>query len=396
MNSYLNHIPTNIKNSAYPLTKIDLKQLGGFQKEIPLFDGVNPEDIAFLTKRFETLNLFRGCRVNCSHCLKDAKPPLKGRETILYEDLTRFLDGFKALSERLGINVLQGNKYLNIIDDANPSDIPIEGKSRKHTVTEAIRDIYDKIRIPVLFVTSGWNTVSKYAQSSSEELACMIEKNPDAVKSVDISINPFAGIMDKSREALKKNDLAKAGFFREIYTSRMANTLKTFLKLFETGKAQIIYRHAPDSAGNEAVNALAAKKLYEEIYAKLKKMTGFSLEDISYLKPENLTKFDKSHLIESSGRGRRYFPQDKNLKEQAGLIDEALDWQMMSPQERRKTLLDCSVKCVDIDGSVYATMPSVRTENISAPIELTVPAGIQLNYTNKTPAGKVFSDIELD
>ena len=87
-------------------------------------------DIAFLTKRFETLNLFRGCRVNCSHCLKDAKPPQKGCETILFEDLMRFLDGFRELGERLGFNVFQGNKYVNIIDDANPSDIPIRGKER--------------------------------------------------------------------------------------------------------------------------------------------------------------------------------------------------------------------------------------------------------------------------
>lgn len=396
MNSYINHIPANIKNSAFPLARLDLKRLEGIQKDIPLFDGVNLEDISFLAKRLETLNLFRGCRVNCSHCLKDAKPPVKGRETILYEDLTRFLDGFKELSGRLGINVLQGNKYLNIIDDANPSDIPIAGKSRNHSISEAVKEIYNKLNIPVLFVTSGWNKASKYAQSASEELAGMIEKNPDMVKSVDISINPFAGIMENSRNALKKNDSAGAEFFRNIYTSRMANALKSFLKLFESGKAQIIYRHAPDFDGNCTTGESETKKLYEEIYGKLKKLTGSYLENIPYLKPENLTVFDKSHLIEPSGRGRRYFPQDKNLKEQSELIEEALEWQMMSPQERRKTLFDCSVKCVDIDGSVYATMPSLRTEHISAPIELTVPANIQLNYENKTPAGKVFSDIELD
>ena len=396
MNSYINHIPANIKNSAFPLAKLDLKRLEGIQKDIPLFDGVNLEDISFLAKRLETLNLFRGCRVNCSHCLKDAKPPVKGRETILYEDLTRFLDGFKELSGRLGINVLQGNKYLNIIDDANPSDIPIAGKSRNHSISEAVKEIYNKLNIPVLFVTSGWNKASKYAQSASEELAGMIEKNPDMVKSVDISINPFAGIMENSRNALKKNDSAGAEFFRNIYTSRMANALKSFLKLFESGKAQIIYRHAPDFDGNCTTGESETKKLYEEIYGKLKKLTGSYLENIPYLKPENLTVFDKSHLIEPSGRGRRYFPQDKNLKEQSELIEEVLEWQMMSPQERRKTLFDCSVKCVDIDGSVYTTMPSLRTEHISAPIELTVPANIQLNYENKTPAGKVFSDIELD
>ena len=68
----------------------------------------------------------------------------------------------------------------------------------------------------------------------------------------------------------------------------------------------------------------------------------------------------------------------------------------MSPDERQKTLLDCAVKCVDIDGSVYTTMPATRVEHISAPVELTIGTGIKLNYENKTPAGKVFSDINMD
>lgn len=74
----------------------------------------------------------------------------------------------------------------------------------------------------------------------------MIEKNPDFVKSVEVSINPFSGIMEKSREALRENNQSRAEFFRNVYTDRMANALKVFLKLFGTGKASIIYRHAPD------------------------------------------------------------------------------------------------------------------------------------------------------
>ena len=168
----LRHIPANIKNSSFPLTRINPQHVEGIQKGIPLFDGVGIKDIAFITKRFETLNLFRGCNLGCSHCLKDAKP-LKN-STILFEDLVRFLDGFKALNERLGFNVFQGNKYVNIIDDSNPSDIPIRGKSRNHSVNEALKIIYEKINLPSIFVTSGWNSASKYSQQSSSELAGMI------------------------------------------------------------------------------------------------------------------------------------------------------------------------------------------------------------------------------
>lgn len=387
----LSHIPANIKNSSFPLTRINPQHVEGIQKGIPLFDGVGIKDIAFITKRFETLNLFRGCNLGCSHCLKDAKPLKNG--TILFEDLVRFLDGFKALNERLGFNVFQGNKYVNIIDDSNPSDIPIMGKSRNHSVNEALKMIYEKINLPSIFVTSGWNSASKYSQQSSEELAGMIEKNPDFVKSVEVSINPFSGIMEKSREALRENNQNRAEFFRNVYTDRMANALKVFLKLFGTGKASIIYRHAPDYKGNELVGESETRRLYEEIYSKLEKMTGSALENIPYLRPENLTSFDKSHLIESSGRGRRFFPQDRNLKEQQELIDEALELEMMSPDERSKELLDCAVKCVDIDGKVYATMPASKVEYISAPIELTVPTNIRLNYENKSAVPPVFSDI---
>lgn len=397
INSYIRKIPNLIKDTKYPLSKLDLQSLEGIQSDIPLFQGKTPlklDLINFIAKRFETLNLFRGCTVGCSHCLKDAK--LENNNSILFEDLERFLNGFKTLNERLGFNVFNGNKYLSIVDDSNPSDFPIVGKDRKHSVVEAIRQIYEKLNIPVLFVTSGWNKGSSYAQKTSEDLANMIQKNPDMIKSVDISINPFIGILEKSREALKNHNLDKAEFFRNIYTSRMANTLATFFEVFEQDKAKVIYRHAPDFEGNELVNENATRKLYEEIYSKLKKIVGSKIENVPELKPEKLTQFDKSHLIESSGRGRQYFSTEVNLKEQEALIDEAIEWACLSKEDKLKTLQDNALKCVDINGRIYATMPSSSVEYISAPIELTVPTNIRLNYENNVSQKPVFSDIDLE
>lgn len=396
LNSYINKIPASIKDAKYPLSKLNLQSLEGIQSDIPLFQGETPlklDLISFITKRFETLNLFRGCTVGCSHCLKNAKP--EENKSILFEDLERFLDGFKTLNERLGFNVFNGNKYLSIVDDSNPSDFPIVGKDRKHSVVEAMQQIYEKLNIPILFVTSGWNKSSSYAQKASEDLANMIQQNPDMIKSVDISINPFVGILEKSREALKNHNQDKADFFRNVYTSRMANAIATFIKVFEQDKAQIIYRHASDIEGNELVNENATRKLYEEIYSKLKKIVGSKLDNVPELNPDKLTQFDKSHLIESSGRGRQYFSTEVNLKEQEALIDEAIEWTSLSEEEKFKTLQDNALKCVDINGRIYATMPSSRVEYISAPIELTVPTNIRLNYDNNVPQKPVFSDIDL-
>ena len=396
INNYIKQLPKSIKDSKYPLSKLDTKFLEGIQSGIPLFQGekhLAMNSISFLSTRFETLNLFRGCTVGCSHCLKDAQA--NGRRSILFEDLERFLNGFKTLNERLGFNVFNGNKYLSIVDDSNPSDFPILGKDRKHSVVEAIEKIYEKLNIPILFVTSGWNKGSGYAQKASEELANAIKKNPSMIESVDISINPFVGILEKSREASKNNNQDKADFLRNVYTSRMANVLATFLNAFASNKAQIIYRHAPNAEGNELVNEVATKKLYEEIYTKLKKLVGSAIDNIPQLKPEELTRFDKSHLIESSGRGRQFFSSEINLREQEQLIDEAIEWECLSNEEKFKTLNDYALKCVDIDGSVYATMPSNKVDYISAPIELTVSTDIKLNYENKTPTKPIFSDIDF-
>ena len=398
----LNKIPYSIKTGNFPLSKIKPKLIEGVQRGIPLFDNgdkfVSISDIDFITRNLETLNLFRGCTVGCTHCLKDAKPASKNNRSILFEDLIRFVDGFKNLNERLGFNALDGNKYLNIVDDSNPTDFPIKGLNGNHTIAEATKVIFENLRLPILFVTSGWNQKSQSAQNSANEIAKQFKENPQSLASLDISINPFSNIMEKSREALKSNDIEKANFYRKIYIDRMANTILTFWDLFKNGnnQAKIIYRHAGDYKGNELVGEVETKKLYIEIYEKLKSILGENLKEAPSLNPEVLTKFDKSHLIEPSGRARRYFPFDYNMNLQSELINESLKWNSMSDEEKKEFLRKFSLKCVDINGKIYSTFPAFGVHTENTPIEITVPTNIELNYRNRTKTPQIFSDIELD
>ena len=398
----LNKLPQSVKTANFPLGEINLKQLEGIQKDIPLFDRgrgnfVSMEDIDFTAKRLETLDLFRGCNVGCTHCLKNAIHRPKSSRSILFEDLVRFTEGFKILSERMGFNVLQGNEYLNIIDDSNPTDFPINGLTRSHSVLEAVKVIFENLRLPVLMVTSGWNSKSAAAQNSAENLAKEFNKNPQSLKSFEVSINPFLGIMENSRNALKNGDMEKAVLYRELYTDRMANTILTFFDLFKgkEPKGKLIYRHANDFEGNELVGEKETKKLYFEIYKKLKKTLGKKIEEAPTLNPDLVTKFDKSHLIEPSGRGRRYFPYSYNLNLQSELISEAEKWSIMSAEEKRQFLRDYSIKCVDINGRVYTTFPSLEAGFENSPIELTTTTDIRLNYSNNINIPPVFSDIDL-
>lgn len=398
----LNNIPQAVKNSEFPLGKVNLKHLEGIQREIPLFDVkdkfVSMQDIDFIARGFETLNLFRGCDVGCTHCLKDAMHRPKSSRSILFEDLVRFTKGFKTLNERLGFDVLKGNKYLNIVDDSNPTDFPIRGLTGSHSVSEAIKIIFENLRIPVLMVTSGWNSKSIAAQNSAEKLAKDFKINPQSLKSFEVSINPFSGIMENSRIALKNSDIERAKLYRELYTDRIANTILTFFDLFrgENPKGKLIYRHANKFDGNGQVGEGETKKLYIEIYEKLHEALGDGIKEAPTLDPKTVTKFDKSHLIEPSGRGRRYFPYEYNMLVQSDLISETEKWNSMSAEEKRQFLRDYSIKCVDIDGQVYSTFPALGVHSENTPIELTVPTDVKLNYINQKKSAPVFSDIELE
>lgn len=376
ISTYVSKLPNKTKLAEFPLTMIDLSKIDGIQKDIPLFDGVSMPDIAFITKHLETLNLFRGCKIGCTHCLKNAIAPKKGRESILFEDLQRFVDGFSKLSERLGFNALNGNKYLNIIDDSNPIDLPIKGLSKEHSVSEAMKLIYEKLNIPTLFVTSGWDIKGKnaeYSKQAAKDIVKMVQKNSESVADIQISVNPFMKVQN--------------------YAERMAEALETFLELFKIDKARIIYRHS--DKGFEGTNEAAARNLYEKIYKLLQKITDSKLEQFPMLKPEAVTEFDKHHLIEPSGRGRRYFSYDRNMQLQQELINDAIEWNSLTKNRKKQILQDNAVKCIDIDGSVYTTKPS-SAEYVATPIELTIPTDIKLNYINKEKPNKIFSDINIE
>ena len=374
--SYIAKVPSSIKTSHFPLTQMDTKMLEGFQAEIPVFNGVKMEDIAFITKRLETLNLFRGCKWGCSHCLKNSLAPKKGRETILYEDLKHFVFGFSTLSERLGFDVLSGNKFINIVDDSNPIDMKIKGLKREHSVTEAMKLIYKKLNIPTLFVTSGWADKNlegfEYATKTAKSIVKMIKDDKNSVKEVKISINPFMNVQN--------------------YTDRMARTMFAFLDLFKTNKASITYKHTKED--KQGFDENATKKIYEEIYEKLQQLADSKLEEFPKLKPKIVTDWRASHWIEPSGRGRRFFSEQQNLKLQKELIQDSLDWKLYSKEEQREILLNNAFKCVDIDGSIYTTKPS-SAEFVNTPIKLTIPTDIKLNYINKEKPNPIFSNIEV-
>ena len=294
---YLAQNARRISSTPFPLEKLEMAKIEGIQKGIKLFEGLKMQDIKFLTKWFQVLNLARGCREGCTFCLRNAQAPIKETltqiNTILWEDLQRFVDGFSKLSERIGENVLNGNSHITLFEDANLPLAKIKDlNGEKHTICDAIDSVYTKLGLPLVFVTAGWHLNDKASQKSAEEICKYIQDNPNCVKEFGISVNPF----HKYKE--------------DVYIEKMANTLKTFLPLYKNGfeiGIVILKYNFPNGIDSDKNGYESAKKLYEKIYEKLKQISDFNLEEYEILKPQNVCKHSDNNYIENKGRGQNFF-----------------------------------------------------------------------------------------
>jgi len=379
---YLKSLPQETLAGEFPLDKVNIRELEGIQNGIEVFENVSMPEIKFITRNFSILNLARNCAGACTHCLRNAssaKPV-----TMLWENLTRFTEGFEKLNERLGFDTLKGNKYMVLHDDSNPPEFLLKDMAGiSHNFADAVKVVFEKLRIPVETVTTGWNRADLKSERAAKELVDYFIKTPDSNALVAVSVNPFHGLLEKSRLCANSGKPDTAVLLREVYIDRIAHTIETFLPVFQEGKGSLIYRYAP--SGNET-GAAETAKLYREIYAKLKKLIGKDkLAEIKYLKPENFETGAPEHLIEPKGRGRKYFSPVENLEKQQELIAEKAEWETTPTDQKISDTYKYTIKEVDIDGKVYA-----RTTT-----ETVIPTDIQLNFTPQKTPEPLFSDIKL-
>lgn len=367
---YIKSQPREILESSFPLASLDMKKVEGVQEGIPLFKGVSMPEVKFLTKWFEALPQSRGCDSDCGHCLRDAQPHIiKG----LRDDSLRFIKGFKALNERFGFNILQGNKYVATFDDSNPKD-----------VAEVIKSMYENLGIPTGFATTGWNKKDINIQKDAKELIDYLQKKPDAASEFAVSINPFHILIKNSIEAAKAGKPELARNYRDAYIDNTANALNTFLPMYENGKGSLLYKHANNLDKNAGFREKETAQLYEEIFKRLEQLSGKNLEHIEALNHKEVTKFDPNHLIEPKGRARQYFSETENFKKYLDLQEERMNWEDLSPEQKAQNAYDYTIKGVDINGQVYLTTPS---DNV-------IMTDLRLNYENKHTI-PLYSDVKL-
>lgn len=383
---YLKSLSKEHLSADFPLGSIDLSKIEGIQGDIPLFQNVSMKEIKFLTKNFSVLNIAQGCNSGCSHCLRNAQRP-SVNSTVLWEDLERFTNGSEVLSERLGFDIFHGNKYLVLHDDFNPPEVLLKDvNGSSYNFADALKLVFKKLHIPIETVTSGWNKSDSISEKAAADVVDFFQRTPEANALTSISVNPFHGLMEKSRKSANEGKPETARFWREVYAERIAHAIETFLPVFKEGKASLIYRHAGENLSGTEAGAKETANLYREIYQKLEKRLGKTFTEIEDLKPEKFEQELPERLIEAKGRGRKYFSQQENLLKQRELIAEKAEWETASSKERAKNAYDYTIKEADIRGNIYGGTLS----------ESLIKTEIQLNYSAKdVPAIPLYSDIKL-
>lgn len=383
---YLKKVSKEYLTADFPMEHLDLKILEGIQEDIPLLNNIKMEEIKFLTKNFSVLNIGRNCTSQCSHCLRNAQLPNE-TSTILWDDLLRFINGFGELNSRMETNIFKGNKYFVLHDDFNPPEFAARDlNGNVHNFAEAVKLVFEKFKTPVETVTSGWNKADKFSEKAAAELVDYFDRNPEANALTSVSVNPFHGLLTRSRNEAAAGNPEQARFWREVYTNRIAHAIQTFFPLFKNDNASLIYRHAVKDCPEKGVGAEETAKLYREIYKKLETLIGTPLSQVENLKPEKFELELPERFIEPKGRGRKYFSQTENLKKQQELISEKNEWETSAPEMRVKDAYRYTVKEADINGDIYCGTLS----------ESMIKTGIKLNYINKdTKTAPLFSDIKL-
>jgi len=349
------------------LFHFDLKLLEGIQDGLDVFKDVSMRQIEFLSQNLRSVLIDRGCRNQCTHCYVSAAPPPHSTQkemisTVAWEDLLSLTEGVKELKKRLNFDFIEPNPYFNYLTpfkDSDPVNFRcVDNQGNAHDITDATKILHDAFQMPVLFDTTGWAKNDTRSKLAAQKFANYALENPDSVYGINVSINPFHGIMSRSIELAKQGQRKAAVALREIYIERIAETLLTFYKTHQKRPITIIGVYAPKGEKNLGYTEKELQALFDEILNRVRsKAENYPHEDKDLILKMylNLKREDsKFNQIGAAGRGKRFFSPEIEYIESE------------TPKGN---------KTIDINGRVFVTNWHNESQHHST--------NIQLNYANK-------------
>ncbi len=255
------------------LSQLDLDKISDICAGIPVFEGITAKELHVMTKKFEGIPLQINCPYQCVHCGCDSGSRIK---SVKWDNFTELADGIKILKERLGFNpfFVANGDAIYPFHASDPMLYRSRGSDGKlYTVYNAAKYFYENTGIKFLITTVGWDN------SISQEAAENLVKHPNYLYNFVVSLHPFHGYLERSRQFRDKGNLKEANRWKDKYVKMMCNVIKTTNELRENidFKYRIILEYLPESLaelpGNRKItdyNKNAAIALKEEISEKLR------------------------------------------------------------------------------------------------------------------------------
>lgn len=371
-------------------------KLEGIQKGIKVFEGFSVKQIKFLLENLTVIMVNRGCSNRCSHCAANAIPQhfAKGSDMIKsmpWEDYNLLMKGIGKLNSRLGFNSLNGNDYgsISLFHDADCMELEMKDKRGKiHDFADASNLLLSSTKKLSLFDTSGWYPKSEKMQRRAEKIVNYLANNNQKFDQINISVNPFHVLLEKSNEYLLSNRLDEAKKFREIYTDRIANAIFTFTPLVDKANFHFLIRtksndklHSDEfllDLENEILQKL--ESLYVNDFKNSQKIIKNEDQISKKMESVNEKLRKKGSEIAKLGRAEKFFTDKMDTSYLSALNDERIFL-----YDLKEGIVETSI---DANGKIYATNSY-----------LMVPTRFALNISNKgkqtIPPGKAIDDANV-
>ena len=334
----------NFDKKATDIYSLNLNRADGIQEGIKVFEGLNLKEIAFIAKTIMNIALNRGCNNLCSHCYADAKPSLNNTSeyisSISWEDFKLFTNGLNELNERLGFYITSPNletkgssfyRYIAPFHDSDCINLVLKDiNGKEYDFIDISNEIIKSTGLQIMFDTAGWTPQNKKAQQRAEKYVkyFLNDENYKNITSMSISINPFHVLCTRSIEETRLGNIAKAKKFRDLYTTRMANTLFTYTPLINEDKVNLIIRaidnYVWDNKKTQGFLFSDLANLYTEILDKLRAWYKQDLNstqkyikkekqiDDLILKLQDLYRICIDNRLILAGRALKYFGKDNS------------------------------------------------------------------------------------
>lgn len=361
------------------LEYLNLNNLDGIQKDIKVFHDFSIKEIKFLVQNLSVIMVHRGCSNRCSHCAANAIPQHFSKDSEMissmsWDDYNLLMDGINKLNSRLEFNVFNcnDNDHISLFHDADCIELEMRDKRGKvYDFTDAHMALFDATHKLSLFDTSGWYPKSEKMQKRAEKIVSYLSNNRQKFDQINISINPFHALLEKSNELAKSNDFNEAGRYRSLYTDRMANAIFTFTPLVEKNNFHFISRAKSDDSchSGEVLTDLKSEilKKLEDLYKQDFSTSKRFIQDESQI-TEKITvvakKLDKNEEIRNLGRAENLFVISPQKEHKDILVDKNTFFDDLKNQ--------LAETAIDANGKIYATNSY-----------LMAPTNLKLNFSNR-------------